>query len=115
MKRRVPLTSRAVCLVRGNNVGVVSTKVGVAKNSRALRAVYDPPTCCPGSAPGNMTVIAEKMEEAGYQTHQVGKRDAGMATPTHIPTERGFDSLLCYFHHDNHFSMKQLVNAENIV
>ena len=53
--------------------------------------------------PRNMTVIAEKMKEAGYQTHQVGKWDAGMATPTHIPTGRGFDSSLCYFHHDNDF------------
>ena len=35
--------------------------------------------------PRNMTVIAEKMKEAGYATHQVGKWDAGMATPSHIP------------------------------
>ena len=53
--------------------------------------------------PRNMTVIAEKMKEAGYATHQVGKWDAGMATPTHIPIGRGFDSSLCYFHHDNDF------------
>ena len=53
--------------------------------------------------PRNMTVIAEKMKKVGYQTHQVGKWDAGMATPTHIPTGRGFDSSLCYFHHDNDF------------
>ena len=53
--------------------------------------------------PRDMTVIAEKMKEAGYATHQVGKWDAGMATPTHVPLGRGFDSSLCYFHHDNDF------------
>ena len=53
--------------------------------------------------PRNMTVIAEKMKQAGYATHQVGKWDAGMATFTHIPYGRGFDSSLCYFHHDNDF------------
>ena len=53
--------------------------------------------------PRNMTVIAEKMKKAGYATHQVGKWDAGMATPTHIPYGRGFDSSLCYFNHDNDF------------
>ena len=53
--------------------------------------------------PRNMTVIAEKLKGAGYATHQVGKWDAGMATPDHIPKGRGFDSSLCYFHHDNDF------------
>lgn len=53
--------------------------------------------------PRNMTVIAEKLKKAGYATHQVGKWDAGMATATHIPNGRGFDSSLCYFHHDNDF------------
>ena len=49
-KSRVPLTSRAVCLVCGNNVGVVFTKVGVAKNLRIY--FMTPPTWYPGSAPG---------------------------------------------------------------
>ena len=53
--------------------------------------------------PRNMTVIARKMKEAGYITHQIGKWDAGMATPTHTPHGRGFDSSLCYFHHDNDY------------
>lgn len=44
-----------------------------------------------------MTVIAEKLKSAGYATHQVGKWDAGMATSTHIPKGRGFDSSLCTF------------------
>ena len=53
--------------------------------------------------PRNMTVIAEKLKKAGYATHQVGKWDAGMATPTHTPLGRGFDSSLCYFHHTNDY------------
>ena len=53
--------------------------------------------------PRNMTVIATKMKEAGYATHQVGKWDAGMATPDHIPTGRGFDTSFGYFHHSNDY------------
>ena len=53
--------------------------------------------------PRKMTVIAEKLKGAGYATHQVGKWDAGMATMDHVPRGRGFDSSLCYFHHDNDF------------
>ncbi len=53
--------------------------------------------------PRNMTVIAEKLRQAGYATHQVGKWDVGMATWNHTPEGRGFDSSLCYFHHDNYY------------
>ena len=53
--------------------------------------------------PRNMTVIATKLKEAGYATHQVGKWDAGMATPDHTPKGRGFDTSLGYFHHENDY------------
>ncbi len=53
--------------------------------------------------PRNMTGIAEKMKMAGYATHQVGKWDAGMATPDHTPKGRGFDSSFGYFHHANDY------------
>ena len=33
----------------------------------------------------------------------MGKWDAGMATPTHTPAGRGFDTALCYFHHGNSY------------
>ena len=53
--------------------------------------------------PRNMTGLATKMKLAGYATHQVGKWDAGMATPDHIPAGRGFDSSFGFFHHANDF------------
>ena len=53
--------------------------------------------------PRNMTGLGTKMKLAGYAAHQVGKWDAGMATPDHIPTGRGFDSSFGYYHHDNDY------------
>ena len=49
--------------------------------------------------PRNMTGIAEVLKQAGYATHQVGKWDAGMATPKHTPKGRGFETSLGYFEH----------------
>ena len=48
-----------------------------------------------------MTGIAAVMKKAGYETHQVGKWDAGMATPHHTPQGRGYDTSLNYFSHGN--------------
>lgn len=53
--------------------------------------------------PRNMTGIAAKLKEAGYATHQVGKWDAGMATPDHTPMGRGFDTSLGYYNHANDY------------
>ena len=61
--------------------------------------------------PRNMTGIGEKMKQAGYATHQVGKWDAGMATSDHTPTGRGFDSSLGYFHHANDYYTEQENNC----
>ena len=41
------------------------------------------------------------MKLRGYKTHQVGKWDAGMVTPTHTPLGRGYDTSLNYFGHGN--------------
>ena len=57
--------------------------------------------------PRNMTGIGQKMKLAGYTTHQVGKWDAGMATPDHTPAGRGFQSSLGYFHHANDYFTEQ--------
>jgi arylsulfatase I/J len=51
--------------------------------------------------PRNMTGIATQLRKAGYRTHMAGKWDAGMATPTHTPHGRGYESGLSYFHHAN--------------
>ena len=53
--------------------------------------------------PRNMTCVAEKLATTGYQCHQVGKWDAGMATWEHTPKGRGFHTSLNYFHHDNDY------------
>lgn len=53
--------------------------------------------------PKNMTGIAQVMKRAGYATHFAGKWDVGMATPTHTPVGRGYDTTLHYFHHSNDY------------
>ena len=79
--------------------------IHVNDNTTAEANYYNPQNPVSGfqGIPRNMTVIAEKLKSAGYATHQVGKWDAGMATPDHVPLGRGFDSSLCYFHHGNDF------------
>ena len=44
----------------------------------------------------NMTCIGTKMKQAGFSTHIVGKWDVGMATYTHIPKGRGYDTSYIY-------------------
>ena len=67
--------------------------------------VHNPNDSVSGFAgiPRNMTGLASKLQTAGYATHQVGKWDAGMATPDHIPKGRGFQSSFGYYHHDNDY------------
>lgn len=79
--------------------------IHVNDDNKVKPSFYNPKDPLSGyqGIPRDMTVIAEKLKEAGYATHQVGKWDAGMATRDHIPKSRGFDSSLCYFHHDNYF------------
>ena len=62
--------------------------------------------------PRNMTGIGRVLKGAGYSTHQVGKWDAGMATPTHTPKGRGFDTSLGYFEHKNDFWTKGIMQSE---
>ncbi len=38
--------------------------------------------------PVNMSTLAAKMKEASYAAHQVGKWNAGIATPFHTPQGR---------------------------
>jgi hypothetical protein len=52
--------------------------------------------CGPSSvscgAPYPMGTIAEKLVAGGMKAHFVGKWDVGMATPTHTPHGRGYNS-----------------------
>lgn len=60
------------------------------------------PTKLDGGLPYNITGIAAKLASAGYRTALVGKWDAGMATPTHTPKGRGYETSLNYFGHGNY-------------
>lgn len=58
--------------------------------------------------PRSMTGIAAMLQQVNYSSHAVGKWDAGMGTPQHIPRGRGFASSLVYFHHENdYFTRRQ--------
>ena len=62
--------------------------------------------CGPGSvtcgAPYDMGTIAEKLVAGGMEAHFVGKWDVGMATPTHTPHGRGYNTTLIYYGHGNY-------------
>ena len=77
-------------------------------DQNAAPNIYNPDDKVSGFAgfagiPRQMTGLAEKMKEAGYATHQVGKWDAGIAIPDHTPKGRGFNSSFGYFHHANDY------------
>ncbi len=57
--------------------------------------------------PRSMTGMASILRDAGYKTHMTGKWDAGMATPDHTPSGRGYDSFYGYFQHANHYWNKE--------
>ena len=81
-------------------------------------AVFNPEDPDGGYAgiPRNMTGIAEKLRDgAGYQTHFVGKWDAGMATPQHTPIGRGYMSTTHYFHHANARQQKDFAEHETLL
>jgi arylsulfatase I/J len=53
--------------------------------------------------PVNMTTIAGKLSQAGYQCHAAGKWNAGMATKHHTPAGRGYKTALTYFDMDTDY------------
>ena len=82
--------------------GRLPVHVNVANTEPTVSNPNDPISGFQG-IPRNMTCIAEKLQEAGYRTHQIGKWDVGMATREHTPKGRGYDTSFGYFHHDNDF------------
>jgi arylsulfatase A-like enzyme len=65
--------------------------------------IYNPDDLDTGTAgiPRYMDTIAGKLQGVGYNTHFVGKWDAGMASMEHTPKGRGYNHSLVYYHHDN--------------
>ena len=49
--------------------------------------------------PLQMTSLAEKLKAGGYETHYVGKWDAGHSTSCYTPYKRGYDTFLGFFGH----------------
>jgi arylsulfatase I/J len=78
-----------------------------------VQMMNDDPEHLTSGAPQNMTFFAARLKEsplADYQTHMVGKYDAGMASMKHTPEARGFDSSLIYFSHMNDFWTKEYLH-----
>ena len=64
-------------------------------------------------APRNMTFIAAKLKQAGYQTVHVGKWHLGMSTKDHTPKGRGFDKSLVYFEGaEDHWTQRSCIDPE---
>ena len=83
----------------------LSGRLPIHVNDQSCEICYNPddPVSGYGGIPRNMTVIAAKMKEAGYATHQVGKWHVGLATPDHIPKGRGFDTSFGYLNAANDY------------
>jgi len=75
--------------------------------------IYNPANNVSGFSgiPTQMTGLAEKMKEAGYETHMTGKWDAGMATWAHTPMGKGYDTFYGYYHHANDYYTQQITTA----
>ena len=54
-----------------------------------------------------MTCIGTKLQQAGYATHMVGKWHCGLATNTHTPHGRGYNTSLNYFDAANDYWTSQ--------
>lgn len=80
-----------------------------AFNAGVTSQNYDDPVSGFAGIPRNMTGLANKMREAGYRTHMVGKWDAGMATPDHTPKGRGYETWVGYYQHANDYWRKNTV------
>ena len=57
----------------------------------------------PYSLPLNHTTLGDKMREAGYSTHAIGKWDLGYYKWAATPTYRGFDTFYGYYNADEDY------------
>lgn len=56
--------------------------------------------------PRKMSSMADLLKTKDYATHFIGKWDAGMATPDHVPSGRGYDSFTGFYQHANDYWTK---------
>ena len=55
-----------------------------------------------GGLPTEFPTVADKLKEAGYATHLVGKWHLGMSHTKYLPTQRGFDTFYGMYEHTCH-------------
>jgi len=51
-----------------------------------------------GGIPTNYTLLPAVLKARSYRTHAIGKWHCGFRTPAHVPTSRGFDSFMGFWH-----------------
>eukprot|EP00118_Oscarella_pearsei_P000690 m.5568 g.5568 ORF g.5568 m.5568 type:complete len:527 (+) comp13516_c0_seq1:166-1746(+) len=69
---------------------------------------YANPSAGGPGVPPDMTTIPQKLKQAGYSTHVVGKWDMGVSSGRQAPEARDFDSSLIFFSHMNDmYTMEQ--------
>eukprot|EP00947_MAST-08B_sp_MAST-8B-sp1_P005685 g5685.t1 len=65
-----------------------------------------------------MKTLGDKLKDAGYATHLIGKTHWGVATDLHLPVNRGFEEAVGYLggaaaYSTGHECVKETVNCDN--
>ena len=67
-----------------------------------------------GGVGKNFTIIAAKLKQAGYATHQLGKWHCGQSSADLVPAGRGFDSSLGYLNGaEDHFNQRRVACGDS--
>ena len=63
----------------------------------------------PYGLPTNVAILPQRLKEAGYQTHIVGKWNLGYFSEPYLPVKRGFDSFFGYYNGaEDYFTHRRL-------